>query len=146
MNNKIENTKPELYYNINIKDENSIKKEIIMNIYMLYNNEKSSTLIRYSELTQSKFMNILNNNINLIRVIIKDNYKIHNFFINPLLLINYVNNNEYKNMIRYYFNKKIFIDLDSELGIKLLNKCNELCSIFTSLFIQPIIILDLKNK
>jgi hypothetical protein len=139
---------PYIYYNI--EDMNNInidinKNNIITNIYMIHKNEKSSTLIKYSELTKYKFMNILCNNMNLIKIVIIDNIKKYDFFVNPFLLIDYINKNNIDN-IRYYFNKKIYIDLNSDIGIKLINKCNDLLKIHNSLYIQSIIILKLNNK
>jgi len=154
-NNNVFTQEPYIYYNIeDIKDINitteifgdNNKINITTNIYMIYKNEKTSTLIKYSELTKNKFINILSNNMNLIKIVIfDDNYKKYEFFVCPFLLIDYINKNKNNlNEIRYYFNKYIYIDLNSEKGQKLINKCNELLPLYNSLFIQSIIIFNNK--
>lgn len=137
-----------IYYNIEDMNEIEIKNDkinITTNIYMIHKNEKSSTLIKYSELTKNKFINMLSNNMNLIKIVAINNFKKYDFFVCPFLLIDYINKNDINN-IRYYFNKKIYIDLNSDMGLKLINKCNEILLISKSLFIQSIIILKFRSS
>lgn len=136
-----------IYYNIkHIDNIDSSLINITLGIFMLYKNDKSSTLIEYSELTKNKFINILSNNMNLLKVVLIDNLKKYDFFVNPILLLDFINNNNGYSNIRYYFNKKIYIDLDSNIGIQLINKCNEFYPSLIQLYIQPIIIIKLNNN
>jgi hypothetical protein len=118
---------------------------IKLSIYIPYKNDKSLTIIEYSELTKNLFINILSNNMNLLKIIIIDDFKTYEFFINPFLLLDFINNNGYLN-VRYYFNKKIYIDLNSNYGIQLINKCREFYISNVQLFIQPIIIIKFTNN
>ena len=131
------------YINNEYTDNSLINIKLSINIP--YQNDKSLTIIEYSELTKNLFMNILSNNINLLKIIILDDCKTHEFFLNPFLLLDFINNNGYIN-VRYYFNKKIYIDLNSNYGLQLINKCKEYYTYNTKLFIQPIIIIKLKTK